>query len=459
MEAKEYEKAENVILDRTNNIKGTSILHYQRLLESILKVRRTEKLMRRYAKLLLMQGYKKEASEVLNEIEKTYEHPSSGFYALKAWASEPNQVDSFTYLLEKANDPVDKEWILYYKMYNLWQLGRNQDALEVGEDLLKRVTTNQIKGEIFRLFGNLVDEGELDKAIEYYEQARNIAEDSGDERNLTRIFTNESNVYFAKGMEEKGFEFLNRAKEIARVNLDIPMYTLIDYNESIAKYDYQMISYNELTRKLERIENMILKYGTFSLIQNYLLSLSSIFIFALDFRKYDEYIKKAEAFMSKEGIESQISRLEILKALRRVLSGENVSINKSDIGQNEALDYAVIKLLQDDIEEANKAIEKSIDENESKYFKWLIKIIKGEKGEDIINSIYKFSNGRSIFSDFSKDLIKCLKNEDIDYEKYISSGNSLTLILLTKILDKDKKKRVIELVKRMTRYDSSMFLK
>ena len=460
MEAKEFDKAEEVIIKYTDRISSRNINRNQSLIESLLRYRRSERLLRRYARLLLYQGYKKEANEVLKEIEEKYKEPSSGFYALKAWAMGIDELSHIDDLLEKAKDPTDKNWIIFYKVYNLWQKGEIEEAVKVGQELINSCDSIQIRGEALRIMGNIaLDNEEYEKAIDYYEKARIISENIGDFRNLSRILSNESNVYFAKGEEEKAFEYMRKSKAIAKENFDIPVYVIIDYNQAIAEYDYQLISYDQLVKKLERMENIVMKYGSPTLIQNYLLTLASIHLFSLEFKGFNEYINKAEREINKRGNKFQAGRMEILKALQETILGKKTNIRIEDINQLNSLDYVVIKILQNEIDEAYKFTARLPDENEGIFFKSLIRIMRGENTDNIKMEMEKFLQRRSIFSDFLRDLFNIRANGIIDYEKYIRSGNALTLIAVGKILKEGEREIIIDMLKKKKNVDVSHLLR
>jgi len=460
IEAKEFDKAEDVIIKYTNKISSRNININQSLVESLLRYRRSERLLRRYARLLLYQGYKDEANEILNEIEEKFEEPSSGFYALKAWALGPDELNHIDDLLQKAKDPIDKKWIFFYKMYNLWQKGEIEEAVKVGQELINSGDSIQIRGEALRIMGNIaLDKEEYEKALEYYEKARIISENIGDFRNLSRILSNESNVYFAKGDEEKAFEYMRKSKTIAKDNFDIPVYVIVEYNGAISEYDYQLINYDQLIKRLERMENIVMKYGSSTLIQNYLLTLASIHLFSLEFEEFDEYINKAEQEINKRGNKFQAGRMEILRALKNIIFGKEVNIRNENINQLNSLDYVVIKILQNEIEEAQKFISRLPDENESIYFKSLIKILRGENLDNIKKEMENFLQRRSIFSDFLRDLFSIMTNGRIDHEKYIRSGNAIILVVVGKMLKEDEREIIIDLLKKRKNIDVSHLLK
>jgi tetratricopeptide (TPR) repeat protein len=197
----------------------------------------------------------------------------------------------------------------------------------INEYLLKKIRDKEEKAKILSELGVIFYHlGELEKALEYYEQALKLHEELGRKEGMAANYGNMGLVYWIKGELEKALEYYERALE--------------------------------LDEELGRKEGMAIQFGNIGIVYQFKGELEK----ALEY--YERALELDEELGRKEGIAIQLGNIGIVYKhkgeLEKALKCHEKALKlDEELGKKEgiAADYANMGIVYQDKGELEKALE------------------------------------------------------------------------------------------------------
>ncbi len=458
LEAQEQEKAEELALKMTRHIDSRNLLRSKEIVEEMLRTRRTERLLLRYARILLYQGMNDEASNILDEVEKSNSNPRSGFYSLKAWLiSGSGPEDRFQELYDRAEEEDDKAWILYYKLYFLWQKGDASGVRDLGNLLINGNYPDQIKAESLRILGNIAYEsGMNDEAMKYYNRGLELASQVQDSKNKARLLNNIANIYFENN-QKKALELLEEAKKVAIDSLDMDVYTIVLFNLILTEYEYRLVSYKDAISRLKRIKTIYEQYGTAYSRINYLITLAEMMTTSLELDDVLPMLDQGENLMEDLGNTWDKLRIDTLRGTVKFLKGDRNVSGIESVDERSVYDYVLQMNLLGKYDEAIKV--RHLLKKNSNLDLLMNVLISFGNGMDVREYIQQIKPEREdIYTEAARQIASIQRGGKIEFERFIESGTILYPVSVAHKLDDAQKKQLKEVVKSVKGISIENFL-
>jgi tetratricopeptide (TPR) repeat protein len=222
------------------------------------------------------------------------------------------------YLLEKVRDKEEKAKILGELGVIFYHSGELDKALEYYEEALKLEGELERKEGITKAYGNIgnvyIIRGELDKALEYYGKALKLNEELGRKKGLAADLGDIGIVYQIKGELDKALEYYEKAlkldEELGRKEgLAADLGNIGNVYQIRGELDKALEYYEEalkLDGELERKEGITKAYG----------NIGNVYLIKGELDKALEYYEKAlklnEELGSKKGLAAALGDIGIV---------------------------------------------------------------------------------------------------------------------------------------------------